>query len=97
MARPAKTAKKKTTKKTEKYQMPKEHLKGIPRRRGEPIMYDEVKGNWNIKITPTAKKLISDAAKLENFSASEFIERWARAELVDISPRENKRGKLSAS
>ena len=56
--------------KAEKYQMPKEHLKGVARRRGEPIMYDEVKVNWNLKITPTAKKLISDAAKLENFSPS---------------------------
>ena len=83
--------------KAEKYQMPKEHLKGVARRRGEPIMYDEVKVNWNLKITPTAKKLISDAAILENFSASEFIERWARGELVDIKPREKKRGKLSSS
>jgi len=68
-------------KKAEKYQMPKEHLKGTARRRGEPIMYDEVKESWNIKITPTAKKLISDAAKKFNFSPSEFIERWARKEL----------------
>jgi hypothetical protein len=83
--------------KAEKYQMPKEHLKGVARRRGEPIMYDEVKVNWNLKITPTAKKLISDAAKLENFSASEFIERWARAKLTDNNPRENKRSKLCAS
>ncbi len=83
--------------KAEKYQMPKEHLKGVARRRGEPIMYDEVKVNWNLKITPTAKKLISDAAKLENFSASEFIERWARAELADNNLQEKKKGKLSTS
>ncbi|MBD2249462.1 hypothetical protein [Nostoc sp. FACHB-888] len=81
-----------TAKKAKKYKMPKEHLKGVRRRRGEPIMYDEVKVNWNLKITPTAKKLISDAAKLENFSASEFIERWARAVLADNNPREKKEG-----
>ncbi len=67
-------------KKPEKYQMPKEHLKGTARRRGEPIMYDEVKESWNIKITPTAKKLIREEAKKLNFSPSELIERWARRE-----------------
>ncbi|MCC5612956.1 hypothetical protein LC612_41285 [Nostoc sp. CHAB 5834] len=86
-----------TAKKAEKYKMPKEHLKGVARRRGKPIMYDEVKVNWNLKITPTAKQLIREAAKLENFSASEFIERWARAELVDNNARQKKRGKLSSS
>ena len=69
-------------KKLKKYSMPKEHLKGTARRRGEPIMYDEVKEKWNINITPTAKRLITEAAKLQNFSASEFIERWARTELI---------------
>jgi hypothetical protein len=69
-------------KKLKKYQMPKEHLKGTARRRGEPIMYDEVKEKWNLNITPTAKRLITEAAKLQNFSASEFIERWARTELI---------------
>lgn len=64
--------------KSKKYQMPKGHLEGTARRRGEPIMYDEVKISWNIKITPTAKQLISEEAKLKHFSPSEFIERWAR-------------------
>jgi hypothetical protein len=61
------------------------HLEGTVRRRGQPIMYDEVKESWNIKITPTAKRIISEAAKLQNFSASEFIERWARS-LVKQKP-----------
>jgi hypothetical protein len=69
-------------KKPKKYQMPKGHLAGTARRRGEPILYDEVKVSWNLKITPTAKQLISEAAKLQNFSPSEFIERWARTELA---------------
>ena len=86
-----------TAKKPEKYKMPKEHLKGVPRMRGEPIMYDEVKVNWNLKITPTAKKLISDAAKLQNCSPSEFIERWARAELINNNPPQKKTDELSAS
>lgn len=71
-------------KKLKKYTMPKEHLKGTVRRRGEPIMYDELKVSWNLKMTPTAKRLITEAAKLENFSASEFIERWARTELIKL-------------
>jgi predicted HicB family RNase H-like nuclease len=71
-------------KKPKTYKMPKEYLKGTARRRGEPIMYDEVKEKWNLNITPTAKRLITEAAKLQNFSASEFIERWARTELIKI-------------
>lgn len=47
-------------------------------------MYDEVKQSCNIKLTPTARSLIEAAAKSENFSLSEFIERWARKELVKI-------------
>ena len=70
-------------KKAEKYQMPKEHLKGTARRRGEPIMYDELKVSWNIKMTPTGKKLIIEAAKKAHVSPSELIERWARKELVE--------------
>ena len=69
-------------KKLKKYSMPKEHLKGTARRRGEPIMYDELKEKWNLMLTPTAKQIITEAAKLQNFSASEFIERWARTELI---------------
>lgn len=71
-------------KKLKKYSMPKGHLKGTARRRDEPIMYDELKGKWNIMITPTAKQIITKAAKLQNFSASEFIERWARTELIKL-------------
>jgi hypothetical protein len=72
--------------KSKKYQMPKGHLAGTARRRGEPILYDEVKVKWNLMITPTAKQLISEAAKLQNFSPSEFIERWARTELAKQEP-----------
>lgn len=68
--------------KSKKYRMPKGHLKGTARRRGEPIMYDEVKESYNIKLTPTAKRLIAQAAKAQNISASELIERWARTELI---------------
>lgn len=78
-------------KKPEKYQMPKEHLKGIARRRGQPIMYDEVKQSCNIKLTPTARSLIEAAAKAENFSLSEFIERWARRELSERKPAPKKK------
>jgi hypothetical protein len=60
----------------------KGNLAGLARRRGIPVMYDEVKESWNIKITPTAKQIIKEAAQALNFSASEFIERWARAELT---------------
>ncbi|MBD2247734.1 hypothetical protein [Nostoc sp. FACHB-888] len=84
-------------KKAKKSKTPKQNLVGVRRMRGEPIMYDEVKGNWNLKITPTAKKLISDAAKLQNCSPSEFIERWARAELINNNPPQKKTDELSAS
>ncbi|MBD2359461.1 hypothetical protein H6G41_33655 [Tolypothrix sp. FACHB-123] len=76
------------SKKVKKYQMPKGHLKGTARRRGKPILYDEVKESFNIKLTPTAKQLIKDAAKLQNFSPSEFIERWARTELIKLKKLE---------
>lgn len=78
-------------KKVEKYKMPKEHLKGIARRRGQPIMYDEVKVSCNIKLTPTARSLIEATAKAENFSLSEFIERWARRELIEQKPPTKKK------
>lgn len=71
-------------KKDEKYQMPKNHMRGTRRERGEPIMYDQMKESWNIKITPIARSLIKDAAKKSNCSPSEFIERWARKELIEI-------------
>lgn len=85
MARPKKEEKKKKkpVEKTEKYEMPKEHLKGIARRRGKPIMYDEVKKSWNIKITPTAKNLITEESKRLDLSPSELIERLVRKELVE--------------
>ena len=69
-------------KKPKKYQMPKGYEAGTARRKGVPVMYNETKVKLNITITPTAKELISEAAKLQNFSTSEFIERWARTELV---------------
>ncbi|MBW4451076.1 MAG: hypothetical protein KME38_30765 [Spirirestis rafaelensis WJT71-NPBG6] len=62
--------------------MPKGHFAGVPRRRDKSVMHEEKKVKWNIMVTPTAKELISEAAKLQNFSASEFIERWARTQLV---------------
>lgn len=76
-------------KKLKKYQMPKEHLKGTARRKGESIMYDELKVKWNLSITPTAKQLISEAAKLQNCSPSELIERWARTELIKVEENES--------
>ena len=74
-------------KNSKKYQMPKGHLAGTARRRGVPVMYNETKVKLNITLTPTAKELISEAAKLENFSTSEFIERWARTQLVKIEEK----------
>lgn len=82
MVRPPKEPAKKK-KKTDKYEMPEGHLKGTARKKGDPIMYDELKVSWNIKMTPTAKKLIIEAAKKAHVSPSELIERWARKELVE--------------
>ncbi len=74
------------SKKSDKYEMPKGHLVGTARRRGEAIMYDERKETWNLTFTPYAKSLIRDAAKLANCSPSEFLERLVRAELTKQKP-----------
>jgi hypothetical protein len=67
-----------------KHKMPKGYLKGKARRRGAPLVHDEVKRNINLTLTPTAIELISAAAKADGFSRSEFIERWARTSLANI-------------
>ncbi|MGI2907947.1 hypothetical protein [Tolypothrix sp. VBCCA 56010] len=68
-------------KSSDKHKMPKGYLEGKARRRGVPIMHEEVKRNFNVTLTPTAIDLISKAAKAGGFSRSEFIERWARENL----------------
>lgn len=69
----------------DRHKMPKGYLKGKARRRGAPLVHDEVKININLTLTPTAIELISAAAKAKGFSKSEFIERWARESLVNIN------------
>ena len=61
------------------YKMPKGYRKGKARRRGAPILYEEVKGKLNLTLTPTAIKNITEAAAEEHISRSELIERWARS------------------
>jgi hypothetical protein len=76
----------KKPKNNNKYQMSKGYLKGQPRRRGIPLIYSEVKEKLNLMLTPTAKEIILNAAKLQGVSRSELVERWARENLVKNKP-----------
>jgi hypothetical protein len=51
--------------------------------RGEGQDYSEVKVNINIALTPTAKKLLQERAKVYGCrSVSDLIEKWARQEIT---------------
>lgn len=53
-------------------------IKGEKAMRGQPLYYDELKKSLNLKLTPTAKKILSELAKKTNLSRSEFQERLLR-------------------
>lgn len=51
--------------------------------RGEGQDYSEVKVNINIALTPTAKELLQERAKVYGCrSISDLIEKWARQEIT---------------
>jgi hypothetical protein len=54
--------------------------------RGVPVLYDEIKKSHAVRLTDTAWKMITEKAKIENISASELMERWARS--LDIKNQE---------
>ena len=51
---------------------------GKKRLRNIPILHDQVKKKRTIALTDTAYEAMSEAARSENISLSEFVERWAR-------------------
>jgi len=51
---------------------------GKKRLRGVPVLHDEVKKTRAIRLTNTAYEAMSEAARLEGISLSEFVERWGR-------------------
>lgn len=53
-------------------------VKGEKAMRGKPLYYDELKQSINLKLTPTAKKVLSDLAYETQLSRSEFEERFLR-------------------
>lgn len=52
--------------------MGKKRLKGIP------VLHDEIKKNRTMRLTDTAYQSMSEAARVEGISLSEFVERWGR-------------------
>lgn len=58
--------------------MPEGYLAGKARRRGAPIIHDELKEKLNLTLTPTAIAKLGVAAKEQGLSKSELVERWAR-------------------
>lgn len=62
-----------------KFKSPKGASKGVARRRGSPVLYNELKTKLNLSLTPTAIKELENAANKDNISISELIERLARS------------------
>jgi hypothetical protein len=58
-----------------------EEEKGTKGMRGQPEIWDELKEDIKIKLTPTAKRLLHRYALLLEISRSEIIERVIRGEL----------------
>ena len=53
--------------------------KGKACRRGEGVIYDEVKKSINLSLTPTAIARLEELAVAQQCSRSETVERWIRA------------------
>ena len=66
------------TKKPTRYKMPPGYLQGKPRRRGAPIIHEELKKKLNLTLTPMAIEKLTAAAKKAGVSRSELVESWAR-------------------
>ncbi len=62
--------------------------KGRKKLRGQPELYDEVKGQVNLSLTATGVKGLDDLAKQMGISRSEFIEQVGRGHLPVLSPEE---------
>ncbi|WP_299484766.1 ribbon-helix-helix protein, CopG family [Acaryochloris sp. IP29b_bin.137] len=62
--------------------------KGRKKLRGQPELYDEVKGQVNLSLTATGVKGLDELAKQMGLSRSEFIEQVGRGLLPVLSPDE---------
>lgn len=63
--------------------------------RGQPELYDEVKGQVNLSLTKTGIQGIDDLAKATGLSRSEFVEQIGRRLLSVLTPEESKSIKLA--
>lgn len=54
--------------------------------RGQPDMYNEVKGRYNMTLTPTAVKGLDALAQSMNLSRSELVEQFGRGLLPILTP-----------
>jgi hypothetical protein len=61
-----------------RYKMPPKYLKGKARRRGVPIIHNELKQKLNLTLTPTTIEKLTYLAKKAGVSRSEFIEQLVR-------------------
>ena len=60
--------------------------KGQKGSRGQADMYDEVKGRYNMTLTPTAVKGLDALAKSMNLSRSELVEQFGRGKIPTLTP-----------
>lgn len=60
--------------------------KGQKGYRGQPDMYDEVKGRYNMTLTPTAVKGLDALASSMNLSRSELVEQFGRGLIPILTP-----------
>lgn len=60
--------------------------KGQKGSRGQADMYDEVKGRYNMTLTPTAVKGLDALAKSMNLSRSELVEQFGRGKILTLTP-----------
>lgn len=72
--------------------MPK---KGQKKLRGQPELYDEVKGQVNLSLTKTGTQGIDELAESIGLSRSEFVEQIGRRLLAVLTPEEAKSVKVA--
>ena len=58
--------------------MDKTYRKGKQGKKNQPMLYDEVKKQYKMMLTPTAKSELTKTATARNISVSELIERYGR-------------------
>ncbi|MEM9567738.1 MAG: hypothetical protein AAF974_05470 [Cyanobacteria bacterium P01_E01_bin.34] len=59
--------------------------KGRKKLRGQPEIYDEVKGQVNLSLTPTGTRGLDELASQLELSRSELVERIGRGHLAVLS------------